>query len=190
MNSTASAKEPHRPFTTKELVLTAMFTALIAVCSIISIPIGEISLTLQTFAVFCALNIIGGRNGLFSVLVYILLGCIGLPVFSKMQSGAGVITGPTGGYILGFVLMALVYWGGTKLLGKSLPVRVSLMVVGLILCYTFGTIWFVFGYTKSGSDMTFIHAMELCVLPYIPGDVVKLILALVITERIKKHADI
>ena len=91
---------------------------------------------------------------------------------------------------MGFVLMALVYWGGTKLLGKSLPVRVSLMVVGLILCYTFGTIWFVFGYTKSGSDMTFIHAMELCVLPYIPGDVVKLILALVITERIKKHADI
>lgn len=190
MNSTVSVKEPHRPFTTKELVLTAMFTALIAVCSIISIPIGEISFTLQTFAVFCALNIIGGRNGLFSVLVYILLGCVGLPVFSKMQSGAGVITGPTGGYILGFVLMALVYWGGTKLFGKSLPVRVALMVVGLILCYTFGTIWFVFGYTKSGSDMTFIHAMEICVLPYIPGDVVKLILALVITERIKKHADI
>ena len=104
-----TAKTIKKQFTTKEMVLIAMFAAIMAVCSWITIPIGEIGITLQTFAVFCALGILGGRNGFFSVIVFILLGAIGLPVFSGFKGGIGALTGPTGGYILGFIFMALIY---------------------------------------------------------------------------------
>ena len=185
MSQTAAIKNKQKPFTTKELVLTAMFSALLAVCSWISIPIGAIAFTLQTFAVFCAVNLLGGRNGLFSILVYLLLGAAGLPVFSGFKSGIGVLAGPTGGYIIGFIFIALIFWAGTKLMGDKLPVRIALMTAGLAVCYAFGTIWFVFGYSKGGSHMSFLNAMKICVFPFIPFDLGKLVLCLLITEPVK-----
>ena len=185
MSQTAAIKNKQKPFTTKELVLTAMFSALLAVCSWISIPIGAIAFTLQTFAVFCAVNLLGGRNGLFSILVYLLLGAAGLPVFSGFKSGIGVLAGPTGGYIIGFIFIALIFWAGTKLLGDKLPVRIALMTAGLAVCYAFGTIWFVFGYSKGGSHMSFLNVMKICVFPFIPFDLGKLVLCLLITEPVK-----
>jgi biotin transport system substrate-specific component len=188
VNNTAKGKK--LSFTTKEMVLTAMFAAIMAVCSWISIPIGEIAITLQTFAVFCALGILGGRNGLFSILVFILLGAIGLPVFSGFKGGIGVLTGPTGGYILGFIFMALIYMAGERLFGKKLAVKITLMLIGLAVCYTFGTLWFVFVFSKNGSSIPVSKALKLCVTPFIPFDVIKLILALIITDRVKKHINI
>lgn len=185
MSQTAAIKNKQKPFTTKELVLTAMFSALLAVCSWISIPIGAIAFTLQTFAVFCAVNLLGGRNGLFSILVYLLLGAAGLPVFSGFKSGIGVLAGPTGGYIIGFIFIALIFWAGTKLMGDKLPVRIALMTAGLAVCYAFGTIWFVFGYSKGGSHMSLLNAMKICVFPFIPFDLGKLVLCLLITEPVK-----
>ena len=185
MSQTAAIRNKQKPFTTKELVLTAMFSALLAVCSWISIPIGAIAFTLQTFAVFCAVNLLGGRNGLFSILVYLLLGAAGLPVFSGFKSGIGVLAGPTGGYIIGFIFIALIFWAGTKLMGDKLPVRIALMTAGLAICYAFGTIWFVFGYSKGGSHMSFLNAMKICVFPFIPFDLGKLVLCLLITEPVK-----
>ena len=185
MSQTAAIKHKQKPFTTKELVLTAMFSALLAVCSWISIPIGAIAFTLQTFAVFCAVNLLGGRNGLFSILVYLLLGAAGIPVFSGFKSGIGVLAGPTGGYIIGFIFIALIFWAGTKLMGDKLPVRIALMIAGLAVCYAFGTLWFVFGYSKGGSHMSFLNAMKICVFPFIPFDLGKLVLCLLITEPVK-----
>ena len=172
-------------FSTKELVLIAMFAAITAVCAWISIPIGAIAFTLQTFAVFCAVNLLGGRNGLFSILVYLLLGAVGLPVFSGFKGGIGVLAGPTGGYIIGFVFIALIYWAGTKLLGDKLPWRIALMLTGLAVCYAFGTVWFVFGYSKGENHMSFLSAMKICVFPFIPFDLGKLVLSLLITEPVK-----
>lgn len=174
-----------RSFSTKEIVLTALFTAITAVCAWISVPFGAISFTMQTFAVFCALLTLGGKNGFFSWLAYMLLGAIGLPVFNGFKGGAGVLLGPTGGYIFGFILVTLIYWAGTKLFGEKLLVRTALLVVGLLVCYTFGTLWFVYGY--SGGDMSFRKAAEICVFPFVPFDLLKMVLAFVISYRIKKH---
>lgn len=177
-------------FTTKEMVLTAMFAAIMAVCSWISIPIGTIAITLQTFAIFCALCILGGRNSLFSILVFILLGAIGLPVFSGFKGGIGVLTGPTGGYIFGFIFMPIIYMAGEKLFGKKFAVKVILLLIGLIVCYTFGTAWFIFVCSNNGNSMPLSKALKLCVTPFIPFDIIKLVLALIISDRVKKYAHI
>ena len=181
-----TAKTIKKQFTTKEMVLIAMFAAIMAVCSWITIPIGEIGITLQTFAVFCALGILGGRNGFFSVIVFILLGAIGLPVFSGFKGGIGALTGPTGGYILGFIFMALIYWAGEKLLGKKLAVKILLMVIGLAVCYAFGTAWFVFVFSHKGTAMSLSKALSLCVTPFVPFDILKLVLALIVADSVKK----
>ena len=176
-----------RSFSTKEIVLTALFTAITAVCAWISVPFGAISFTMQTFAIFCALLTLGGKNGLFSCLAYILLGAIGLPVFNGFKGGAGVLLGPTGGYILGFIFMALIYWAGTKLFGEKLLARIALLIVGLLVCYAFGTLWFVYGYSNGESVMSFKKAAEICVFPFVPFDLLKMVLAFVISYRIRKH---
>ncbi len=182
-----SASQSRRAFTTKEMVLTAMLTAVMAVCSWISVP-AEIPFTLQTFAVFCAIGLLGGRNGLFSILVYILLGAIGIPVFAGPSGGIGIILGNTGGYIVGFVFIALICWLTEKLFGSGLIVRIISMLVGLAVLYAFGTAWFMFLYTKNTGDVSLIQVMKWCVTPFVIPDLLKLALAVVLTDRIKKYA--
>lgn len=182
-----SASQSRRAFTTKEMVLTAMLTAVMAVCSWISVP-AEIPFTLQTFAVFCAIGLLGGRNGLFSILVYILLGAIGIPVFAGPSGGIGIILGNTGGYIVGFVFIALICWLTEKLFGNGLIVRIISMIVGLAVMYAFGTAWFMFLYTKNTGDVSLIQVMKWCVTPFVIPDLLKLALAVVLTDRIKKYA--
>lgn len=182
-----SASQSRRAFTTKEMVLTAMLTAVMAVCSWISVP-AEIPFTLQTFAVFCAIGLLGGRNGLFSILVYILLGAIGIPVFAGPSGGIGIILGNTGGYIVGFVFIALICWLTEKLFGSGLIVRIISMLVGLAVLYAFGTAWFMFLYTKNTGDVSLIQVMKWCVTPFVIPDLLKLALAIALTDRIKKYA--
>ena len=182
-----SASQSRRAFTTKEMVLTAMLTAVMAVCSWISVP-AEIPFTLQTFAVFCAIGLLGGRNGLFSILVYILLGAIGIPVFAGPSGGIGIILGNTGGYIVGFVFIALIGWITEKLFGSGLIVRIISMLVGLAVLYAFGTAWFMFLYTRNTGDVSLIQVMKWCVTPFVIPDLLKLALAVVLTDRIKKYA--
>lgn len=182
-----SASQSRRAFTTKEMVLTAMLTAVMAVCSWISVP-AEIPFTLQTFAVFCAVGLLGGRNGLFSILVYILLGAIGIPVFAGPSGGIGIILGNTGGYIVGFVFIALICWLTEKLFGSGLIVRIISMLVGLAVMYAFGTAWFMFLYTRNTGDVSLMQVMKWCVTPFVIPDLLKLALAVVLTDRIKKYA--
>ncbi len=182
-----SASQSRRAFTTKEMVLTAMLTAVMAVCSWISVP-AEIPFTLQTFAVFCAVGLLGGRNGLFSILVYILLGAIGIPVFAGPSGGIGIILGNTGGYIVGFVFIALICWLTEKLFGSGLIVRIISMLVGLAVMYAFGTAWYIFLYTKNTGDVSLIQVMKWCVTPFVIPDLIKLALAVILTDRIKKYA--
>lgn len=169
------------------MVLTAMLTAVMAVCSWISVP-AEIPFTLQTFAVFCAVGLLGGRNGLFSILVYILLGAIGIPVFAGPSGGIGIILGNTGGYIVGFVFIALICWLTEKLFGSGLIVRIISMLVGLAVMYAFGTAWYIFLYTKNTGDVSLIQVMKWCVTPFVIPDLIKLALAVILTDRIKKYA--
>ncbi|MBR6474866.1 MAG: biotin transporter BioY, partial [Lachnospiraceae bacterium] len=98
----------NRKYTTLDLIYMAIGAALIAACSWITIPF-MVPFTLQTFAVFTIVGLLGGRKGFLSILVYILLGAVGLPVFSGFKGGIGVLAGTTGGYIIGFLFIALIY---------------------------------------------------------------------------------
>lgn len=163
--------------TAKDLTRISIAAVIIAVCAWLSIP-AAVPFTLQTFGIFCALLILGGRNGSLAVLLYILLGAVGLPVFSGFRGGIAAITGPTGGYIIGFMLIALIYWG----FEKRLPGAV-LLIMGNIVCCLFGTLWFCQVYSGSAS---FTSALLMCVVPYIIPDALKLLLALAVSRRVRK----
>lgn len=175
-------------FRTLDLVYVAVGAALIAVCSWISIPM-TVPFTLQTFAVFFLMAALGGKRGTAAVLVYILLGAVGLPVFAGFSGGIGVLLGSTGGYIFGFLLLGLIYLLMTKLFGEKLPVVIAALVIGLAVCYAFGTAWFMLVYTKANGAVGLGTVLGWCVFPFIIPDLVKLSLALVIARRIAPILD-
>jgi len=170
---------------TLELTYMAIGAALIAICSWISIP-ATIPFTMQTFAVFCIIDFIGGKKGCISILVYILLGAIGIPVFSGFTGGIGVLFGTTGGYIIGFIFIALSYWAMTNYLGFGLSIRIISLIIGLVVCYIFGTAWFMILYTHRNENIALSTALGWCVIPFIIPDLIKLALAITISSRIKK----
>ena len=133
---------------TRDMIYIAMFAIIIAICSWISVP-ATVPFTLQTFGVFVTVGVLGGKRGSLSVLVYLLLGVIGVPVFAGFSGGLGVLLGSTGGYIIGFLFSALIMWGMEILFGKSNVVLVVSMIVGLLVCYLFGTVWFMSVYART-----------------------------------------
>lgn len=169
---------------TRDLAYIALFAVLIAICSWIAIPILQVPYTLQTFAVFLAVGVLGGKRGTLAVLVYILLGAVGVPVFAGFTGGLGVLLGTTGGYILGFLCTALLMWLLEALLGRKLWVLAVSMVLGLIACYAFGTVWFMVVYARTAGAIGLGTALGWCVIPYIIPDLVKLALALVLSRRL------
>lgn len=171
---------------TLDLAYVALFSVLIAVCAWVSIPAPKpfVPFTLQTFGVFAAVLCLGGRRGLYSVVVYLLLGAIGLPVFSGFRGGVGVLFDTTGGYLLGFIALALVYALITAKLGTSLPVRLAACVAGLAVCYAFGTAWFVILYTSAKGPVSVLTALGWCVFPFLIPDALKLALAELISRRV------
>lgn len=110
---------------TRDMAYIALMAVLISVCSWLSVP-SVIPFTMQTFGVFCALLLLGGRRGSIAVLLYIVMGAVGLPVFSNFAGGVGKLMGPSGGYIFGFLLTALCYWAMTALLGEKTLIKYSL----------------------------------------------------------------
>ena len=171
---------------TRDLVLIALFAALIALCAWITIP-SFVPFTMQTFAVFMAASLLGGKRGTLAVLVYILLGAVGLPVFSGFNSGLGYLAGKTGGYIIGFIALALTMWGVTKIGGRGWVARGIGMVAGLLVCYAFGTAWFMNVYIRTSGPVTLMTVLSWCVIPYIIPDLVKIALALYLSIRIERR---
>lgn len=169
----------------RKLVRTALCAAVIAVCTFLTIP-SAVPFTMQTFAVFLSLWVLGGDYGTLAVAVYLLLGAVGLPVFSGFRGGLGALLGATGGYLLGFLAIGLVYWTATALLGARFWVRVGALIVGLLLCYTFGTAWFCIVYARTSGAIGVGTALSWCVLPFIPADAAKLALAVFLGARIEK----
>lgn len=168
---------------TKDIARVGILAALIALCAWISIPTA-VPFTLQTFAIFLALAVLGGKLGTLAVGVYLLLGAVGLPVFAGFKGGLGALLGTTGGYLLGFLLTALVMWGGERLFGrKTVPYLLS-AVVGLLLCYLFGTAWFYALYTSTSGPVGIATVLGWCVIPFVVPDLVKLVLALLLGRRI------
>lgn len=163
------------------MVVTAMFAALIAVCSILNIPVGEVPVTLQTFAVCLSAAMLGWKRGTLSVFVYILLGAVGVPVFAGMSGGVGILAGPTGGYIIGFLATALIVgFAADKWERKALPLTIA-MILGILVCYAFGTVWFMV-VMKWGV----VETLMTCVVPFLIPDAVKIVLAMVLSNRLSK----
>lgn len=175
-------------FRAKDMAYIAVFTALLAVCAWISVPMPwGVSYTLQTMGVFLAVGVLGGKRGTLAVLVYLLLGAVGVPVFSGFRGGAAALLGTTGGYIAGFLFSALVMWAMERLLGKKLTVLALSMVVGLAVCYAFGTAWYMIVYTQSSGPVALGTVLGWCVTPFILPDLVKIALALLLTARLRPH---
>ena len=112
--------------------------------------------------------------------LYILLGLIGVPVFASFNAGAGYLVGPTGGYIIGFLFSALTMWAFEKLLGKKLWISALSMLLALLVCYAFGTIWVLLVYTKNNGPVGIATILSWCVIPFIIPDLIKITLALMI----------
>ena len=168
----------------RDMAYIALFAVMMAVCSWISIPY-VVPFTLQTFAVFLAVGVLGGRRGTVAVLVYLLMGAVGLPVFTGFSGGIGHLLGSTGGYIVGFMFTALVMWGMEGIPGNRTVVLTISMVLGLLVCYAFGTAWFLLVYARATGPVGVWTAVGWCVAPYVVPDLVKLALALVLRRRLR-----
>ena len=163
----------------RDMAICGLFAALLAICAWLSIPVGDSVISLQTFGVFLVLGLLGGKRGCITIVTYLLLGAVGLPVFSGFRGGFGALLGPTGGYLIGFLAMGLVYW--------AVPKKLPAMLVGLFTCYLFGTLWYYGFYLHSGNSGNLFVVFCICVLPYILPDLLKLGLAWVLTKRLKHH---
>lgn len=169
-----------------DMVYIAMMAVLIAICSWIYIPTA-VPFTLQTFAVFCTVGLLGGKRGTIAVLIYILMGMVGIPVFQGFRGGIGELFGMTGGYIIGFLFLAILYWVITQFFGSKLIPMVIAMVAGLMVCYTFGTLWFMYVYGNSVKPIGIVAALSMCVFPFVLFDLLKIALAVIITKRLSKY---
>lgn len=168
----------------KDIARVALMAVLIAVCSWISIP-AAVPFTLQTLGVFLALRLLGGKKGTLSILVYILLGAVGVPVFSGFSGGLGKLLGPTGGYIVGFLAAGLVYLLLEKVPKQGKVMDMVRMAAGLLVCYALGTVWFFFTYGTQNA-MGIGAVLMACVVPFILPDAVKLVLAELLASRLQK----
>lgn len=166
------------------MVLCALFAALMAVCAWISLPLGNIVFTLQSFAVYLALLTLGGGRGTAAILVYLLLGAVGLPVFSGFRGGLGALFGITGGYLFGFFFGALVFWLITGLIGRK--TQLPAVMAAMLCCYGCGMLWMAFsqlgGFTAEALYAAFFQG----VLPYLLPDAAKLVFALFLSFRLKR----
>ena len=179
---------------TYNIVLIAVSAALIAICSWISITIGPVPFTLQTMAIFAVLMTIGGARGSVAVIIYLLLGLVGVPVFAGFKGGPASFLGPTGGFLVGFAVASLVWLLLERLLrdkmSSSTVKRILYGVINAVICavvmYTIGVIWFMVVYGRQTGPIGLGATLTMCVIPFIIPDIVKIAVAIVIGERAGK----
>lgn len=169
-------------FSPLHIIYIAIFSAIMVICSWTSIP-SPIPFTLQTMGVVLNLGLLGGKLGTATIGIYLLLGSIGLPVFSSFGAGFGHLLGATGGFNLGFIFMALIIWLGTA---KTFSYKRLFIfsIIGLISLYIFGTAWYCYIYMEKAS---FLSAFLICVLPFIVPDIIKIILGVILVKKIKPY---
>lgn len=171
-----------KKMTTYQLAATALFTAIMCILGPMSIPIGPVPISLTNFVIYLAVLIIGKNYGTISCIVYILLGAVGLPVFSSYTGGIGKLFGPTGGYIIGFIPMAFILGiAFEKIVDKKWMQLIS-MAGATVVLYVLGTAWFVMS-----MKCEVWYALTICVFPFLLGDAIKIIIAYVIGNEVKKR---
>lgn len=170
--------------TTYKIVLVALMAAVVCVLGPLSItlPFTPVPISLAVLGILFAVYIIGWKLGTLCTVVYLLIGLAGLPVFSKGNAGPGALLGPTGGYLIGFIFMAAVAGIITELTDYKLLFSALGLWVGVVIDYLFGTVWFSFQ-----QHMSFMKAFTLCVVPFVIGDILKIVLVLIVGPILRKR---
>lgn len=184
INTTNQGKEKLVTMNTKTMALIALMAAVTCVLGPLSltIPVSPVPISLTNLAVYFTVYVLGMKRGTISYFVYLLIGLVGLPVFSSFSGGAGKLFGPTGGYLIGFIFMALICGFFIEKWPSKLYLHFAGMVLGTAVCYLFGTVWLAYQ-----GNMGFYTALAAGVIPFLPGDLVKIIIALLAGSVIRKQ---
>lgn len=169
---------------TKELVLIALMAALICVMGPLSVPIpvSPVPISLGTLAIYFSIYVLGMKRSTASCVIYLLIGFVGLPVFSGFTSGPAKLLGPTGGYLIGYIVLTLICGVFIdKWRGRILPAFAG-MIIGTLVFYGLGTAWLAYQ-----GHMSFGSALAAGVIPFIPGDLAKIIVVLLIGPQVCKR---
>lgn len=164
---------------TKKIVYSALFASLIAIMALVAIPVHPIPMNMALLAILLAGGMLGKKYGTLSVVVYILLGVAGLPVFAGFQGGLSSLMGPTGGFIVGYIVVAYIT-GAVYEKTSKIKYTIPFITISVILCYIMGTMWYCFV-----MNVDFITALSVCVLPFIAGDILKIVLAYIFINKFK-----
>lgn len=169
----------------RKTVIIAILAATICIFAPFSVPFGAIPLSLSTFAIYVVSSSVGMSHSLPAVAVYILIGAVGLPVFSSFTGGLQCITGYTGGFIIGYIPCALIIGLLTDRFESNKIIYPVSMAAGTLVCYLSGTFWYM-----HKAECGFLQAASVCVLPFIIGDIIKIAAAscigLTLKQRLKK----
>lgn len=166
---------------TKQMVLIALMTAVTCVLGPLSIPLpfSPVPISLTNFAIFLAIFVLGMKNGTISFIIYLLLGAVGVPVFSSFRGGLQVLAGPTGGYLIGFIFLALIMGFALDHFERKLVPTIIGMIIGMAVCYAFGTVWL-----AKLLSLSFKEGLMMGVIPYLPGDAAKIIIAAIVGPKL------
>ena len=166
---------------TKQMVLIALMTAVTCVLGPLSIPLpfSPVPISLTNFAIFLAIFVLGMKNGTISFIIYLLLGAVGVPVFSSFRGGLQVLAGPTGGYLIGFIFLALIMGFALDHFDRKLVPTIIGMIIGMVVCYAFGTVWLAKLLSLSSKE-----GLMMGVIPYLPGDAAKIIIAAIVGPKL------
>lgn len=171
---------------TRNMILAGLFAALLALGSQIFIPIGPVPHTLQVFFVLLAGIVLGSKLGLTSIAVWILLGAFGLPVFAQGKAGIAVLAGPTGGFLAGFAAAAFLVGWLTERSKHTLGRTAVYMLAGLMVAYLIGLAGFMLSFKYFlNKPMTIQTALSVAVLPFLPFDIVKTLMAAYIGTKVR-----
>lgn len=163
----------------KNMIYCSMFACIIAILAQVKINLPSmVPITLQTLGIYLVSCYLKPKLAFISTIVYLFMGIIGLPVFTGFKGGIGILFGPTGGYIFSFPIMTLII---SLIINKNntLFSKMFAMILGTIICYLLGTLWFIFI-----TDNSFILALSMCVIPFIPGDIFKIGVTLILSKKI------
>ena len=166
-----------KKMTTIKLVRIALMAAILCILGPISFPIAisAVPISLSILGIFLTLIIIDPQEAIISIIVYIILGLVGLPVFSNFTGGVSKLFGPTGGYIIGYIPLALISWFFISKFNRKLVFICVGLILGTAACYALGTCWL-----SISAGMTFRDALFAGVIPFIPLDIAKLVIAILI----------
>ena len=166
---------------TKQMVLIALMTAVTCVLGPLSIPLpfSPVPISLTNFAIFLAIFVLGMKSGTISFIIYLLLGAVGIPVFSSFRGGLQILAGPTGGYLIGFIFLALIMGFALDHFDRKLVPTIIGMIIGMAVCYAFGTVWL-----AKLLSLSFKEGLMMGVIPYLPGDAAKIIIAAIVEPKL------